>query len=96
MLHVAQANHTGNLADTIPPMGIQPYSFFADISGKVKQAVTIPLSTSGRIIDPEMAEALLQDDKADMIGLGRALIADPDWINKAVAGNNRSIRRCIS
>ena len=96
MLHVAQANHTGNLADTIPPMGIQPYSFFADITGKVKQAVSIPVSTSGRIIDPEMAEGLLQDNKADMIGLGRALIADPDWINKAAAGNNRSIRRCIS
>ena len=37
MLHVAQANHTGNMADTIPPMGVQPYGFFADISGKVKK-----------------------------------------------------------
>ena len=34
MLHVAQANHTGNMADTIPPMGVQPYAFFADIAGK--------------------------------------------------------------
>lgn len=40
MLHVAQANHTGKMADTIPPMGVQPYSFFADIADKVKQAVS--------------------------------------------------------
>ncbi|TYB74069.1 NAD(P)-binding protein [Bizionia myxarmorum] len=95
MLHVAQANHTGNLADTIPPMGVQPYCFFADIAGTVKQAVTIPVSTSGRIIDPEMAEELLEAGRVDMVGIGRALLADPDWINKAAAGKAKSIIRCI-
>ncbi|TXD98615.1 FAD-dependent oxidoreductase [Psychrobacter frigidicola] len=96
MLHVGQANHTVNLADTIPPMGVQPYCFFADIAGSVKQAVNIPVSTSGRIIDPNMAEDMLQAGKADMIGIGRALLADPDWPNKAASGNTKNIRRCIS
>lgn len=96
MLHVAQANHTGNLADTIPPMGVQPYGFFVDITGAVKQAVTIPVSAVGRIIDPAMAEAVLESGKADMIGIGRPLLADPDWINKTIAGNACDIRRCIS
>lgn len=96
MLHVAQANHTGNLADTIPPMGVQPYCFFADIAGAVKQAVSIPVSTSGRIIDPEMAEGLLQAGKVDMIGIGRPLLADPDWAIKIAAGKSKDIRRCIS
>ena len=96
MLHVAQANHTGNLADTIPPMGVQPYAFFADIAGAVKRAVSIPVSTSGRIIDPAMAEAVLQNGQADMVGIGRALLADPDWTNKAAAGQALDIRRCIS
>lgn len=82
----ARANHTGNMADTIPPMGVQPYGFFADITGAVKQAVSIPVSTSGRIIDPEMGEGVLRSGKADMIGIGRALLADPDWANKAAAG----------
>lgn len=95
MLHVAQANHTGNLADTIPPMGVQPYCFFADIAGAVKQAVSIPISTSGRIIDPDMAEGILQAGKADMIGIGRALLADPDWVNKAAVGKAQDICRCI-
>lgn len=96
MLHVAQANHTGNLADTIPPMGVQPYCFFADIAGAVKQVVSIPVSTSGRIIDPEMAEGLLQAGKVDMIGVGRPLLADPDWAIKIAAGKSKDIRRCIS
>ena len=96
MIHVGQANHTVNLADTIPPMGVQPYCFFADIAQSVKQVVTIPVSTSGRIIDPEMAEAMLQNEQVDMIGIGRALLADPDWSNKAAAGKHKDIRRCIS
>ncbi|KAA0911472.1 bilirubin reductase, long form [Pusillimonas sp. ANT_WB101] len=96
MLHVGQANHTGNMADTIPPMGVQPYCFFADITGAVKEAVSIPVSTSGRIIDPEMGEGVLQSNKADMIGIGRALLADPYWANKAAAGKALDIVRCIS
>ena len=63
MLHVAQANHTGNMADTIPPMGVQPYGFFVDIAGQVKQAVKVPVSCVGRIIDPEMAERALDSGK---------------------------------
>ena len=96
MLHVGQANHTDNLADTIPPMGVQPYCFFADITAAVKKAVSIPVSTSGRIIDPDMAEELLHQGKTDIIGIGRALLADPDWTNKAAAGEAQDIFRCIS
>lgn len=96
MLHVAQANHTGNMADTIPPMGVQPYGFFANISGKVKEAVSIPVSTVGRIISPEMAEQILTSQKADMVGIGRGLLADPDWVKKAEAGRSCEIRHCIS
>ena len=93
MLHVAQANHTGNMADT---MGVQPYGFFADIAGQVKEAVSIPVSTVGRIIDPAMAERIVESEKADIVGLGRPLLCDPDWPNKAQSGCACDIRRCIS
>lgn len=96
MIHVAQANHTGNMADTIPPMGVQPYGFFAEISGKVKEAVSIPVSTVGRIITPEMAEQILASGKADMVGIGRGLLADADWANKAANHEFCDIRLCIS
>lgn len=71
--------------------------FFADITGAVKQAVSIPVSTSGRIIDPDMGEGIVQSGKADMIGIsGVALLADPYWTNKAAAGRACDIVRCIS
>ena len=96
MLHVAQANHTGNMADTIPPMGVQPYGFFVDIAGAVKQAVSIPVSTVGRIVDPAMAERVLEAGKADIVALGRPLLCDPDWGCKLAEGRPQDIRRCIS
>ncbi|MGL5347262.1 MAG: bilirubin reductase, long form, partial [Peptostreptococcaceae bacterium] len=96
MLHVAQANHTGNMADTIPPMGVQPYGFFVDISKTIKESVNIPVSTVGRILNPKMAESILQGNKADIIGLGRILLADPDWVNKTMENRFEDIRECIS
>lgn len=95
MLHVAQANHTGNMADTIPPMGIQPYGFFAAIAGKIKEQVSIPVSTVGRILNPKLAESIIEGGKADMVALGRSLLADPDWANKAAEGKTEDIRQCI-
>lgn len=95
MLHVAQANHTGNMADTIPPMGVQPYGFFVDIAAEVKKAVNIPVSVVGRIVDAKMAESILEGEKADIISIGRGLLADPDWGNKIAAGKADSIRRCM-
>lgn len=96
MLHVAQANHTGNMADTIPPMGVQPYGFFVDIATQIKKSVNIPVSTVGRIFNPKMAESILEADKADIIGLGRILLADPDWVNKVKENKFEDIRECIS
>ncbi len=96
MLHVAQANHTGNMADTIPPMGVQPYGFFVDIAGMIRDAVSIPVSAVGRIIDPAMAERVLEAGKADIVALGRPLLCDPDWANKVCEGRPEDIRRCIS
>lgn len=96
LLHVAQANHTGNLADTIPPMGVQPYGFFAEIAGRVKQAVHIPVSTVGRVIDPQTAENMLQSGCADMVAVGRPLLCDPDWVIKLEDNQPETIRRCVS
>lgn len=96
MLHVAQANHTGNMADTIPPMGVQPYGFFVKIAGDIKKAVNVPVSAVGRIVDAEMAERVIESGMADMVAVGRPLLADPDWDTKIAAGKACDIRRCIS
>ena len=96
MFHVAQANHTGNMADTIPPMGVQPYGFFVKIAGDIKKAVNVPVSAVGRIVDAEMAARVIESGMADMIAMGRPLLADPDWGTKIAAGKACDIRRCIS
>ena len=96
MLHVAQANHTGNMADTIPPMGVQPYGFFVKIAGDIKKAVHVPVSAVGRIVDAEMAERVIESGMADIVAMGRPLLADPDWGTKIAAGKACDIRRCIS
>ena len=96
MFHVAQANHTGNMADTIPPMGVQPYGFFVKIAGHIKKAVNVPVSAVGRIVDAEMAARVIESGMADIVAMGRPLLADPDWGTKIAAGKACDIRRCIS
>ena len=50
MIQVAQANHTGNMADTIPPMGTQADNWTLPTCIKVKEAVSIPVATVGRVL----------------------------------------------
>ncbi len=94
MLHVAQANHTGNMNDTIPAMGTREYGFIADCAEAVKKATKLPVCAVGRILTEAAAEALLASGKCDLIGLGRPLLCDPDFANKAESGE--AIRYCIS
>lgn len=96
MIHVGQANHTGNMGDTIPAMGIQPYGFFEKYSKQIKKAVNIPVSTVGRILNPSYAQSMLDNESCDMIGLGRPLLSDPDWVNKAESDDESRIRQCIT
>ena len=65
------------------------------LAGRIKRAVSIPVIAVGVIREPRVAEEILAGARADFIALGRALIADPDWPNKAQAGEEQSIRRCI-
>jgi len=61
----------------------------------VKQLVDVPVIAAGRFRLPDLAERALAAGQADFIGLGRALIADPDWPSKARSGRADQIRTCI-
>ena len=52
--------------------------------------------TSGNIREPEVANRILEDGEADLIAIGRGLIADPEWVNKVQFCNTDDINRCIS
>jgi hypothetical protein len=56
----------------------------------------IPVVACGRIVDPDQAEDILSRGDADLIGMARALIADPHWSAKAATGRAASIRPCIA
>jgi 2,4-dienoyl-CoA reductase (NADPH2) len=62
----------------------------------IKQVVDVPVMLVGRVHDPEVAEQLLREGKADLIAMARPLLADPQLPQKVSAGNAASIRRCIS
>ena len=94
MIQVAQANHTGNMGDTIPPMGAVPYNWTLDVAEKVKAVVSCPVATVGRVISVEAGEKILQDGSADIIGYGRSLLTDPDIANKVASGE--CIRECLN
>jgi 2-enoate reductase len=55
----------------------------------------LPVFALGRINTPELAEEIINKNKADLVALGRSLIADPQWVNKVVAGEEEMIRPCI-
>ena len=52
--------------------------------------------TSGNIRNPKVAERIIAEGHADMVAMGRGLIADPEWVNKVKSGREDEIRKCIS
>lgn len=62
----------------------------------IKEAVNIPVFAVGALREPDFCEKVLAEGKADFVMLGRALIADPEWPEKARTGRAGEIRRCIS
>ena len=66
-----------------------------DLVAQVKATADVPVIVVQRILDPMHAEKILEENKADMICLGRALICDPDWPRKAAQGAFDDIRKCV-
>jgi len=73
-----------------------PDAHNASAAAAVRRAVEVPVLVAGRIHDPRLAEAILRRGDADLVVMGRPLLADPELPNKARAGRLREIRRCIS
>jgi len=80
----------------IPQIGPSvPHGPYIPYATRIKEAVNIPVSCAMRITEPEMARQAIDNDELDMVTMARALIADPDWPNKAKAGEDNAIRKCI-
>ncbi len=78
----------------IPPAAVEQ-GFFRPLNRALKQSSSLPVVAFGRIKQPELAERMLELGEADLIGMARALIADPELPRKLVEGRSDEIRACI-
>jgi 2,4-dienoyl-CoA reductase-like NADH-dependent reductase (Old Yellow Enzyme family) len=78
------------------PIGLHPEGEWAGLAGRAKAATHLPAVYVGRVVHPEVAEAILAAGQADLVGLARALIADPSYVEKTRTGRRPDIRPCIA
>ena len=81
---------------TIVPFVHTPSGCNVPLAEGVKSVVKVPVITAGRINDPHLAEEILVAGKADLIGMARALLTDPEFPNKAARGEFEDIRQCVA
>jgi len=72
-----------------------PLGAFAYLPAEIKKVVSLPVFSTGRINDPALAEEIIAGNQADMVGMFRGLVADPEFPKKAREGKEEEIRRCI-
>jgi N,N-dimethylglycine/sarcosine dehydrogenase len=80
-------------AKTVPSMD-HPLGLFNEYAASIKEVVDVPVLVAARVIDPAMAEDVLRRGAADLVGMTRALIADPDLPAKSAAGLREDVRLC--
>jgi NADPH-dependent 2,4-dienoyl-CoA reductase/sulfur reductase-like enzyme len=85
---VKQSGHTF-------PTYLEPRGINIQLAAALKKRVEIPIIVVGNITEPEMAEKIIAEGKADFVAMCRGLIADPDWPQKALWGQEEDIRPCI-
>ncbi|MEV6349126.1 NADPH-dependent 2,4-dienoyl-CoA reductase [Actinoplanes sp. NPDC051851] len=73
-----------------------PAGAFTWVTRKLRDEVSVPVIASNRINRPEAAERILADGDADLVSMARPLLADPEWVAKAVQGREREIITCIA
>ena len=85
----------GGSIHVVPPMEVKP-GYVAPQTGTLRAAVGLPVFVAGRINQPQIAEQILAAGLADVCGMTRAMISDPEMANKAQAGKLDDIRACIA
>jgi len=92
----AQGAHARTLEMHVPDRHGPRLPYRKLIAGLRSAVAEVPLVALGRITDPAEAEAILVAGEAELIGIGRALVADPAWFIKAESGRAHDIRYCLS
>jgi len=93
-LHVS-AGVYGSSRATVPPMYEEP-GCFVSLAERIRSAVPVPVIAAGRIETPGLAEEILRKRQADLVAMGRALLADPELPRKAASGRAQEIVPCVA
>jgi 2,4-dienoyl-CoA reductase-like NADH-dependent reductase (Old Yellow Enzyme family) len=96
-LNVTAGTSAGLAGSThiVPPMAYDT-AYTAPLAAAIRAEVDIPVFVAGRINQPQIAEQVLASGQADMCGMTRALISDPEMPNKATHGHLDNIRACVA
>lgn len=92
----AQGAHARSLEAHVPDRHGPPVPYLGLIRGLRSAVNGVPVMALGRITDPAEGEGILARGDAELIGMGRTLLADPAWYSKAMRGRTHDIRYCIS
>jgi NADPH-dependent 2,4-dienoyl-CoA reductase/sulfur reductase-like enzyme len=79
----------------VTPSLYHPQGLFNDLAAQTRKVVRVPVIVTGRIVTPQQAEAALAAGVSDLVGMTRAIIADPEMPAKAAAGRFDDIRVCV-
>lgn len=93
MLNVTAGWHDSPVHQIGPSV---PHGHYVPLAAKIKAVVDIPVSCAFRITGPEHARELIETGQLDMVTMARALLADPEWPNKARTHQDKAIRRCVA
>ncbi|MGZ3614449.1 MAG: oxidoreductase, partial [Thermodesulfobacteriota bacterium] len=77
-----------------PPVYQEP-GFMVDMAAAAKKVVRIPVIAVGKLANPDLAEKIIAEGKADMVAIGTGLLTDPFWVKKVREGDQERIRPCI-
>ncbi|WP_455542773.1 FAD-dependent oxidoreductase, partial [Intestinibacter sp.] len=94
LIHVSAGSYQFGFFTTHPSM-FSPHGVNVYLAAEIKKHVSKPVATIGALNDPEMMEEIIASGKADVVYMGRALLADPYLPQKVVTGNDDKIVKCL-
>lgn len=94
-VHISTGLYTSPILTHQSSSMFTPHGCNADDAAIIKSYTSLPIGVVGGINSPELAEQIIAEEKADYVILGRQMIADPEFPNKAASGREKEIYRCV-
>ncbi len=95
LFHVSTGHYFSPARSNEFSTGFRPNGLNADAAAAIKAVVSVPVAVVGGISTPELAEEIIASGKADIVSMGREMIADPEFVAKAARGEGDRVRECL-